>query len=419
MVNEGYPRKVYVYTSYTSSISDANLRTVIGDSLGKARNASITRAEMATLTRLDASNKGIRSLAGLEHATNLQTLYLGDNSISDISALSNLTNLTFLSLDENSISDISALSNLTNLTFLSLDENSISDISALSNLTNLTKLYLYRTSISDISALSNLTNLTELYLLSNSISDISALSNLTNLTKLDIRSNSISDISALSNLTNLTDLWLGDNSISDISALSNLTNLTELNLLSNSISDISALSNLTNLTDLYLRQNNISDLSPLVSNTGLGSGDEVDVGNNPLSATSINTHIPALRSRGVTVNFVTKGGPEITISITGCSGTKNLFSSVATFYISGTVRANKRVSNLKVIGYANGRRVGVDSLNDMLAGQSQNFSIRGSFSTTWLFFRCTAGWEGEVHGKNSQGTVDNTAKNFYKSLKNK
>ena len=36
---------------------------------------------------------------------------------------------------------------------------------------------------------------------------------------------------------------------------------------------------------------------------GLGSGDLVDVSNNPLSATSINTHIPALQSRGVSVSF--------------------------------------------------------------------------------------------------------------------
>ena len=58
-----------------------------------------------------------------------------------------------------------------------------------------------------------------------------------------------------------------------------------------------------NLTGLYLYNNSISDLSPLVANTGLGSGDEVDVRNNPLSATSLNTYIPALQGRGVNVQF--------------------------------------------------------------------------------------------------------------------
>ncbi|MYB55553.1 MAG: hypothetical protein F4X51_04095, partial [Gemmatimonadetes bacterium] len=106
-------------------IPDANLRAVIADSLGKSSGASITRAEMATLTSIRAPNKGIRNLTGLEHATNLQKLQLGyvrvnnrlvnSNDISNLSPLSNLTNLERLYLDFNSISDISALSNLTNL----------------------------------------------------------------------------------------------------------------------------------------------------------------------------------------------------------------------------------------------------------------------------------------------------------------
>ena len=36
---------------------------------------------------------------------------------------------------------------------------------------------------------------------------------------------------------------------------------------------------------------------------GLGSGDAIDVRNNPLSDTSLNTYIPALQSRGVEVQF--------------------------------------------------------------------------------------------------------------------
>ena len=40
-------------------------------SLSKASGAPITQAEMATLTRLDAPNKNIRDLTGLEFAINL------------------------------------------------------------------------------------------------------------------------------------------------------------------------------------------------------------------------------------------------------------------------------------------------------------------------------------------------------------
>ena len=60
---------------------------------------------------------------------------------------------------------------------------------------------------------------------------------------------------------------------------------------------------LARLELLVIEKNLISDLAPLVANMGLGSGDEVYVKDNPLSATSLNTHIPNLQARGVTVNF--------------------------------------------------------------------------------------------------------------------
>ena len=123
------------------------------------------------------------------------------------------------------------------------------------------------------------------------------------LESLDLSDNSISDVSALSGLINLTSLWLYNNSISDVSALSGLIGLEELSLRNNSISDVSGLSGLINLTSLWLYNNSISDLLPLVSNTGLGTGDVVDVRNNPLSTISLNTHIPALQGRGVEVRF--------------------------------------------------------------------------------------------------------------------
>ena len=240
------------------NIPDANLRAVIVDSLGKGRDEAITRAEMATLTRLEAQEANISDLIGLEFATNMTYLWLTGNPITDLSPLCDLTNLTDLVLFANAITDISSLSNLTNLIHLNLGSNNISDISALSNLTNL---------------------------------DFLAI------TSKEISNNAITDISALSNLTNLTALALPYNKISDISVLSDLTNLTYLDVGYNEISDISALSDLTSLEYLNLSNNAISDLSPLVANTGFGSGDRVFVANNPFSPESAATHLPALHSR--------------------------------------------------------------------------------------------------------------------------
>ena len=220
------------------TIPDANLRVVIEDSLGKASGASITQAEMATLTSLEARNAKIRDLTGLEFATRLTSLDFGDerveglyvnsNSISDFSPLSGLTNLTALNLANNSISDIAPLSGLTNLESLNLANNSISDIAPLSGVIYLTVLNLSRNGISDVSALSGLTDLESLVLSFNSISDFSPLSGLTNLESLNLDSNSNSDIAPLSGLIYLTALDLSRNGISDIAPLSGLTNLITL-----------------------------------------------------------------------------------------------------------------------------------------------------------------------------------------------
>ena len=384
------------------TIPDANLRAVIADSLGKARNASITRAEMATLTRIDAPNKGIRSLTGLEHATNLQWLGLGSVRVNNEW------------VNSNDISNLSPLSNLTNLTVLGLGGNSISDISSLSNLTNLTRLDLWDNSISDISALSNLTNLTYLDLTSNSISDISALSNLTNLTVLGLGDNSISDISSLSNLTNLTGLGLWENSISDISSLSNLTNLTVLGLGDNSISDISALSNLTNLTGLFLSGNSISDISPLVANTGLGSGDTVDLKSNPLSSASINTHIPALQRRGVTVEFDSSsgsggsGGSSPDLIVGSPSVSDNTLTTGQSFTLSATVRnqgtGSSAATTLRYYRSSNSTistsdtEIGTDTVNGLSASgtSAESISLNAPSSAgTYYYGACVESVSGE------------------------
>ena len=193
----------------TVTIADDNLRAVIADSLGKARDATVTRTEMATLTRFAAPNMGIRNLTGIEYATNLQWLWLGSvrvdgelvnsNHISDLSPLSRLTNLTYLNLTSNRISSVSALSRLTNLTQLHLGGNrTISDISALSNLTMLSGLNLWGNSLSNISELSRLTDLSYLGLSDNGISDISPLvanAGLGNGDAVDLRSNPLSSTS--------------------------------------------------------------------------------------------------------------------------------------------------------------------------------------------------------------------------------
>ena len=199
------------------SIPDPNLRFYIALELGKAEAASITVAEMETLTEFSADDRSVKDLTGIEFATNLTHLFLGGNQISDISLLAHLTNLTWLDLDDNQISDVSPLVGLSNLTHLSLSSNQISDVSPLTNLINLKTLYVDDNQISDVSPLAKLTNLKKLFLDINQISDVSPLAKLTNLTELGLSSNQISDVSPLAKLTNLTVLNLQSNQISDFS----------------------------------------------------------------------------------------------------------------------------------------------------------------------------------------------------------
>ena len=155
--------------------------------------------------------------------------------------------------------------------------------------------------INDLTGLEFATNLTWLNLGGNSIRDISAVAGLSDLKRLFLTSNAISDISPLTGLINLIDLDLGGNSVSDISPVAGLINLTELDLHANSISDISPLSGLTNLKWLWLGDNAISDISVLAINPGLGDDDIVGLRRNTLNYPSINTSIPALQARGVSV----------------------------------------------------------------------------------------------------------------------
>ena len=70
------------YVTPVVIFADANLRAVIRDALDKSDFAPITVPDMARLTTLDASNRNIRELDGLEFATQLTDLNLGGNPLS-------------------------------------------------------------------------------------------------------------------------------------------------------------------------------------------------------------------------------------------------------------------------------------------------------------------------------------------------
>ena len=189
-------------------IPDAMLRTSIEKVLKKSPRATITQAEMNTLESLDGRKLGIKSLSGLETATNLQELFLDSNEISDITPLAYLTQLQELSLDSNEISDITPLA-----------YRILRIIDGLETATNLQALFLNSNKISDITPLAVLDSLQALELNSNKISDLRPLAYLDKLIHLELNSNEISDITPLAHLDKLQRLYLDDNPLSAASLL--------------------------------------------------------------------------------------------------------------------------------------------------------------------------------------------------------
>jgi len=147
------------------AFADENLEAAVRDAIGQPEG-EISICDVAQLESLDASNRGITDLGGIENLSLLGSLNLTSNSITDISPLSGLTYLYNLRLTGNpDLSDISALSALTALRNLYMHYcHSISDISPLSGLPDLRTIFVTSCPISDISVLLGLPKLKRAFL---------------------------------------------------------------------------------------------------------------------------------------------------------------------------------------------------------------------------------------------------------------
>ncbi|WP_306714152.1 leucine-rich repeat domain-containing protein [Burkholderia dolosa] len=195
---------------------------------------------------LDLSENGgwlISDLSGIQCASSLGILDIGNNRVSDFTPLSGMTSLHELLADNNRVTNASldSLTHLPNLRLLSLARNKISDVRPLvANLPQLASLDLSSNAITDISALAALP-LSELFLSSNAISDLSPLSKISTLENLSLDGVGMWDLSILKPLAQLQNLSLAGNRIQDLSPLADLQQLISLNLDGNRITDLSPL----------------------------------------------------------------------------------------------------------------------------------------------------------------------------------
>ncbi len=265
--------------------ADPNLEQVIREKIGQP-SAPIYRTGLLTITELDASDRNIRSLEGIESLRKLVSLNLQDNIIEDLTPLAELEMLSELNLQNNKIIDLEKINFglLAQLSLRSLnlsqnledDGSRLSDISLLRNLTDLEVLNLRNNQIVDIEPLKNLHALQELNLRENRILDISPLGNLPGLISLNIHSNPINKgLDTLSNLKNLQilimrNVYIGEN----FGFLEPMTKLKELNIRNTEITDISFIGDLMELGALqdHEEDQNYASINLLeITPTGYGS----------------------------------------------------------------------------------------------------------------------------------------------------
>ena len=286
-------------------LPDDGLNEAVRRAVGARPGEDVDSFRMRRMKTLRVNNAGVRDLAGLEFAKELETLELAGNHIGDISSLAGMTALTSLDLSNNAVADISALAEMEGLTTLRLADNRIADLSVMERLSSLTWLDLSSNRIEDISPLANLRFLTRLELSNNRIADVAPLAALVELVVLKLSDNMVSDLAAVGNLICLEDLDLAGNRIGNIAPLAVLTELRRLSLERNAVEDVSALMNLTRLSEILTADNGIVDASPVAELPDLWL---VDLRRNPLSDRSLEVHVPRLLARAVRVAVADRHG---------------------------------------------------------------------------------------------------------------
>ena len=277
-IEDGYISGRYMGNFGTIDLSDATFGTSETDitdmafiqiveaatGISLTRNAvgtvSLTEgnlAEMASVKKLNISEKVLTDLSALKYFTGLQTLDCSRNSLTELD-VSALTSLTSLDCSFNSLTELD-VSALTNLTSMDCSFNSLTKLNV-SGQTNLTSLDCSDNQLTalDVSALTSLTSL------DCSDNQLTALdvSNLTGLEDLDCYRNKLTALN-VSNLTGLTDLDCSYNQLKELD-VSKLTGLKKLDCADNQLTALDV-SKLTGLTKLDCSDNQLTtvDVSAL------------------------------------------------------------------------------------------------------------------------------------------------------------
>jgi len=283
---EGEPTGIMI------DIPDPGLKAVIHETLGQGEE-TISLENMRTLIRLDARDRNIRSLAGLEHAVNLNFLHLDNNQLEDISQVTSLTNLSQLSLNSNLLTGLPSLKALTQLEYLEVNANQIKDLSFLDSMSNLKDLWLHGNPLHQVKFPPGLTSLRQLELSNCEITTFEFSDDWKNLVILNLAQNQLTDLPFTPGAARLSILDVKFNQLTRLELPGFLENLTFVDASANPLNQVHA-----DTTLIQLKYLGISDFNTDKSKTNtLTMPAGVDIG------TRGPWHFPIVNLEGAETTF--------------------------------------------------------------------------------------------------------------------
>lgn len=194
---------------------DALLATFVKEQLGLTVSAKITQGNIKKLTELTIRGAltEVKSLKGLEHATELTIVDFGANPVSDLTPIKDLKKVTYLRFNETPVTDLTPLKDYTTLTYFNANQaGGVTDISPLSKNVNLMEMILRGNPLGNrmFETIAGFTKLHRLNIRSTGISDVTVVGQLMSKgallkttpgymtdSELDLRGNSITDYSPI------------------------------------------------------------------------------------------------------------------------------------------------------------------------------------------------------------------------------
>ena len=216
------------------------------------RDNVIKQAELAAVTKMDLSGKGIKDLKGIELFPNLEQLIVNDNQLTSLNVRRN-PNLTMLRVNNNQLESLD-VSNNTNLIDFRVSNNQLKSLDVSKN-GKLKTLYVSNNQLESLDV-SNNTELTILAVDNNQLKDLDVNSN-TGLKNLDVSNNQLKKLD-VSNNTKLTYLDINNDQLTDLD-VSNNTELTYLDVSGNQLKSLDLEKN-TKLSELSIYNNQLTNV---------------------------------------------------------------------------------------------------------------------------------------------------------------